>query len=81
MRPMREFLDGARKGGYAVGAFNVYSYETILGAMKAAQEVKVSVTVAFGERYLEPFSRSGWPRYTGGAEIHRDLQGVGKRQP
>ena len=53
MRPMRELLDEAQKGGYAVGAFNVYNYETILGIVKAAQEEKVPVIVAFGERYLE----------------------------
>lgn len=41
MRPMRELLDGAQKGGYAVGAFNVYNYETILGVVKAAQAEKV----------------------------------------
>jgi fructose-bisphosphate aldolase class II len=50
---MRELLDEAQKGGYAVGAFNVYNYETILGVVKAAQEEKVPVIVAFGERYLE----------------------------
>lgn len=53
MRPMRELLDEAQKGAYAVGAFNVYNYETILGVLKAAQEEKVPVIVAFGERYLE----------------------------
>jgi len=53
MRPMRELLDEAQKGAYAVGAFNVYNYETILGVVKAAQEEKVPVIVAFGERYLE----------------------------
>ena len=81
MRPMRELLDEAQKGRYAVGAFNVYNYETILGVVKAAQEEKVPVIVAFGERYLEAFPRGGGPRHAGGAEIHRDLQGVGKRQP
>jgi fructose-bisphosphate aldolase class II len=50
---MRELLDEAQKGAYAVGAFNVYNYETILGVVKAAQEEKVPVIVAFGERYLE----------------------------
>ena len=41
MRPMRELLDEAQKGAYAVGAFNVYNYETIFGVVKAAQEEKV----------------------------------------
>jgi fructose-bisphosphate aldolase class II len=50
---MRELLDEAQKGVYAVGAFNVYNYETILGVVRAAQEEKVPVIVAFGERYLE----------------------------
>jgi len=53
MRPMRELLEEAQKGAYAVGAFNVYNYETILGVVKAGQEEKVPVIVAFGERYLE----------------------------
>ena len=79
--PLRGLLEEAQKGAYAVGAFNVYDYETIFGVVKAAEEEKVPVIAPFGERYLEAFPRSDWPRYAGGAEIHTDLQGVGKRQP
>ncbi|OPY06698.1 MAG: putative fructose-bisphosphate aldolase [Syntrophaceae bacterium PtaB.Bin095] len=53
MRPMKELLDEAQKKGYAVGAFNVYNFETLLGVVKAAQEEKAPVIIAFGERYLE----------------------------
>ena len=54
--PMKTLLEGARKGGYAVGSFNVYNYETIRGVMEAGQETKTPVVVAFGERYLENMS-------------------------
>jgi fructose/tagatose bisphosphate aldolase len=80
MHPLRRLLEEAQKGAYAVGAFNVYDYETIFGVVKAEEE-KVPVIAPFGERYLEAFPRSDWHRYASGAKIHRDLQGVGKRQP
>jgi fructose-bisphosphate aldolase class II len=49
-------LTGARKASYAVGAFNVYNYETIRGVVEAGVEEKTPVIIAFGERYLENMS-------------------------
>jgi fructose-bisphosphate aldolase class II len=46
-------LAGAQAGGYAVGSFNVYSYETIRGVLEAGAKGQQPVIVAFGERYLE----------------------------
>ena len=53
MHPLRGLLKDARKGAYALGAFNVYDYETIFGVVKAEEEEKIPVIAAFGERYLE----------------------------
>lgn len=51
--PMVALLNDAIKQRYAVGAFNVYNYETILGVLQAAKEERVPLIIAFGERYLE----------------------------
>lgn len=51
--PMVALLDDALKQRYAVGAFNVYNYETILGVLRAAEEERAPLIIAFGERYLE----------------------------
>jgi ketose-bisphosphate aldolase len=53
MVPMNRLLSDAQAGKYAVGAFNVYNYETIRGVIEAGAESGVPVIVAFGERYLE----------------------------
>ena len=53
MVPMNRLLSDARAGKYAVGAFNVYNYETIRGVIEAGAASGVPVIVAFGERYLE----------------------------
>ncbi|MDR3562255.1 MAG: class II fructose-bisphosphate aldolase [Negativicutes bacterium] len=45
-------LKGARQGKYAVGSFNVYSYETIRGVVEAGREMGYPTIVAFGENYL-----------------------------
>ena len=45
-------LKEARRGGYAVGSFNVYNYETIRGVIEAGQELGYPTIVAFGEAYL-----------------------------
>jgi len=47
-----EMLKEARRGGYAVGSFNVYNYETIRGVIEAGQELGYPTIVAFGEAYL-----------------------------
>lgn len=48
-----QILNEARRGGYAVGSFNVYSYETIRGVIEAGQELSSPTIVAFGESYLQ----------------------------
>ncbi len=45
----------ARRGGYAVGAFNVYNLETVDAVLAAAEELKSPVIIALGERYLRNF--------------------------
>lgn len=50
---MKTVLEVAQKGKYAVGSFNVYSYETIKGVIDCAEEMQIPAIVAFGERYLE----------------------------
>jgi len=53
---LNAILPEARKEKKAVGAFNVYNYETIKGVILAASELKTPVIVAFGERYLQNMS-------------------------
>jgi fructose-bisphosphate aldolase class II len=48
-----QMLKEARRVGYAVGSFNVYSYETIRGVIEAGQELRSPMIVAFGESYLQ----------------------------
>ena len=45
-------LQKARECQYAIGAFNVYNYETIRGVINGAIEMKRPMIVAFGECYL-----------------------------
>lgn len=45
-------LKDAWKGGYAVGSFNVYNYETMRGAVQAAARMKQPIIIAFGAKYL-----------------------------
>ena len=53
---LKPVLKEAVSGGYAVGAFNVYNYETIRGALEASAQTSIPVIVALGERYLENMS-------------------------
>lgn len=48
---LNEILKPARKNKYAIGAFNVYSLETIEAVHQAATNLKVPVIIAFGEAY------------------------------
>jgi fructose-bisphosphate aldolase class II len=50
---MGPLLAAAQARRYAVGSFNVYSYETIRGVLEAGAKAQQPVIVAFGERYLE----------------------------
>ncbi|MFT5875013.1 MAG: fructose-bisphosphate aldolase class II [Clostridium sp.] len=49
---MKEILQEAIEGKYAVGSFNVYNYETIKGVLESSIEQKIPAIIAFGEKYL-----------------------------
>lgn len=53
---LNPLLSAAQAGSYAVGNFNVYSYETVRGVLRAGANTGKPVIVAFGERYLENMS-------------------------
>ncbi len=42
---LKEVLDMAESGGYAVPAFNVYNMETVMGIVRAAEEAKSPVII------------------------------------
>ena len=42
---LKEILDMAENGGFAVPAFNVYNMETVMGVIKAAEEAKSPVII------------------------------------
>ena len=50
---LRSLLASAKAGKYAVGAFNVYNYETIKAVIEAVKETRRPAIIAFGEKYLE----------------------------
>lgn len=45
-------LNHARENQYAVGAFNVYNYETIHAVIESIKEKNTPAIIAFGEKYL-----------------------------
>ena len=51
-----DMLAAAYKGGYAIGSYNVYNYETMRGVVAAAEENRTPAIVAFGYKYLENMS-------------------------
>jgi fructose-bisphosphate aldolase class II len=56
LKNFNDMLSKAREGGYAVGSFNVYNYETMKGAVLAAKELHQPVIIAFGAKYLSNMS-------------------------
>lgn len=51
---LNEILEKAQNGGYAIGSFNAYNYETIRGIVDAGVKAGSEGTiVAFGKKYLE----------------------------
>ena len=40
---LKEVLDMAQKGGFAIPAFNVYNMETVVGVIEAAEEAKAPI--------------------------------------
>ena len=49
---LKEIIDMAEKGGYAIPAFNVYNTETIMGVVKAAEEMRAPVIIQVYPRLL-----------------------------
>ena len=52
---LKEILKDTRSQKYAVGSFNVYSYETIKGVFECIRETGNPAIIAFGEKYIENF--------------------------
>jgi fructose-bisphosphate aldolase class II len=50
---MKEILHNAQLGNYAVGSFNVYTFETIKGVIESAKQNNTPAILAFGEKYLK----------------------------
>lgn len=53
---LKDALKGAKEDKRALGSFNVYSYETIRGVIKAAKEAQSPAIVSFGASYLKNMS-------------------------
>jgi fructose-bisphosphate aldolase class II len=49
---LKDLLNVAKEQKYAIGAFNVYNYETIKGVIEAVKERRQPAIIAFGEKYL-----------------------------
>ena len=49
---LKEIIDMAEKGGYAIPAFNVYNTETIMGVIKAAEEERAPIIIQIYPRLL-----------------------------
>ena len=47
---LKEILDVAEKGGFAVPAFNVYNLETLMGVVRAAEETKAPIIIQMYSR-------------------------------
>lgn len=53
LKNLKEILDEAKSGKYAVGSYSCYNYETIRGAVEAIKGVGVPGIIALGENYLD----------------------------
>lgn len=49
---LKEIIDMAEKGNFAIPAFNVYNTETIMGVVKAAEEMRAPVIIQVYPRLL-----------------------------
>lgn len=49
---LKPLLDNAKKGGYAVGSFNMLSLETVRGAIKAAEELNSPIILQLAEVHM-----------------------------
>lgn len=50
---LKEVLQMAQDGGYAIPAFNVYNMETVMGAVKAAEEAKAPIIMQVYPRLVK----------------------------
>ena len=50
---LKEILDLAEKGGFAVPAFNVYNLETLMGVVKAAEETNAPIIIQMYSRLFD----------------------------
>ncbi len=58
---MRDLLNDARKGGYAVGSFSVANLECVMGVIAAAEEMRAPIIIQCAETRLKhtPFAMLG----------------------
>ena len=49
---LKQIIDIAEKGGYAIPAFNVYNTETVMGVVKAAEELRAPIIMQVYPRLL-----------------------------
>ena len=49
---LKEIIDIAEKGNFAIPAFNVYNTETIMGVIDAAEELRAPVIIQVYPRLL-----------------------------
>ncbi len=50
---LKEILDMAQKGGFAIPAFNVYNMETVVGIVEAAEEAKAPIIMQVYPRLVK----------------------------
>lgn len=50
---LKEILDLAEKGGFAVPAFNVYNLETLIGVVKAAEDTNAPIIIQMYSRLFD----------------------------
>jgi len=49
---LKEIIDIAEKGNFAIPAFNVYNTETVMGVVKAAEELRAPIIMQVYPRLL-----------------------------
>ena len=49
---LKEVIDLAEKGNFAIPAFNVYNTETVMGVIKAAEEERAPIIMQVYPRLL-----------------------------
>ena len=54
---LKEVITLAEKGGFAIPAFNVYNTETIMGVVKAAEEMRAPIIIQVYPKWDITFAR------------------------